>query len=124
MNARTVLRPGLLNVCLLNVCLLGTCLPAVLHAAPATTLIDPTQPSGTPQTDANGGAGGWRLSATRITPAKRLAVINGTQVAEGDLIGAARVLRVSHAQVKLVKLDAQGEVVTLRLLQAEVKKTR
>lgn len=98
------------------------CLMTVLHAAPAATLIDPTQPSGTARLDANsGGAGGWRLSATHITPAKRLAVINGTQVAEGGLIGAARVLRVNHAQVKL---DARGEIVTLRLLQAEVKKTR
>ncbi|MBI5041499.1 MAG: hypothetical protein HZB57_10000 [Gammaproteobacteria bacterium] len=102
--------------------LLCLCLLSVLGTATATTLIDPTQPSGTPQLDANGGGpGGWRLSATHITPAKRLAVINGTQVAEGDLIGSARVLRVSHAQVKL---DAQGEIVTLRLLQAEVKKTR
>ena len=96
------------------------CLLAVLRTAPATTLADPTQPSGTPQMGASG-PGGWRLSATHITPAKRLAIINGTPVAEGDLIGSARVLRVSHAQVKL---EAQGEIVTLRLLQAEVKKTR
>jgi len=93
-----------------------------LRTATATTLIDPTQPNGTHHADAaNSGSAGWHLSATHITPTKRLAVINGTQVAEGDLIGSARVLRVSHAQVKL---DAQGEIVTLRLLQAEVKKTR
>ena len=93
-----------------------------MHSATAATLSDPTQPSGTPITDTTvGGPGGWKLSATRITPAKRLAIINGQQVAEGDLIGTARVLRVSHAQVKL---DAQGETVTLRLLQSEVKKTR
>lgn len=102
--------------------LLCVCLLTMLRAASATALTDPTQPSGTPRMDATAnGPGGWRLSATRITPAKRLAVINGTQVAEGGLIGSARVLRVSHAQVKL---DAQGEIVTLRLLQAEVKKTR
>lgn len=102
--------------------LLYVCLLSVLHAAPATALTDPTQPSGMPQPGAtDSGMRGWHLSATHITPAKRSAVINGTQVAEGDLIGSARVLRVSHAQVKL---DAQGEIVTLRLLQAEVKKTR
>ena len=95
-----------------------------MHNATAATLSDPTQPSGTPQMNAAGadsGMGGWRLNATHITSTKRLAVINGTRVAEGDLIGSARVLRVSHAQVKL---DAQGEILTLRLLQAEVKKTR
>ena len=94
---------------------------AVLRAAPAAALADPTQPSGTPQVGTDSGMGGWHLSATHITPGKRLAVINGTRVAEGDLIGSARVLQVSHAQVKL---DAQGEILTLRLLQAEVKKTR
>ena len=96
----------------------------VLRAAPAAALADPTQPSGTPHLNAAGadsGMGGWRLNATHITSTKRLAVINGTRVAEGDLIGSARVLQVSHAQVKL---DAQGEILTLRLLQAEVKKTR
>ena len=93
-----------------------------MHSATAATLSDPTQPSGTPSANTSvAGAGSWKLSATRITPAKRVAVINGQQVAEGGLIGTARVLRVSHAQVKL---DAQGEIVTLRLLQSEVKKTR
>ena len=93
-----------------------------MHSATAATLSDPTQPSGTPSTDTSvAGPGSWKLSATRITPAQRVAVINGQQVAEGGLIGTARVLRVSHAQVKL---DAQGEIVTLRLLQSEVKKTR
>ena len=101
--------------------LLMVLLPA-MHSATAATLSDPTQPSGAPSADTTvGEPGGWKLSATRITPMKRLAVINGQQVAEGDLIGTARVLRVSHAQVKL---DAQGETVTLRLLQSEVKKTR
>ena len=105
-----------------NNALLCLGLLAVLRVGSAAILIDPTQPNGTPHADAaNSGHGIWHLSATRITPSKRLAVINGTQVAEGGLIGAARVLRVSHAQVKL---DVQGEIVTLRLLQAEVKKTR
>ena len=109
MNA--LLSPGLL---------LGLLL--AMHSATAAALSDPTQPSGTPSADTSvAGPGSWKLSATRITPAQRLAVINGQRVAEGDLIGTARVLRVSHAQVKL---DAQGETVTLRLLQSEVKKTR
>ncbi len=89
-----------------------------------TTLIDPTQPSGSslsPLIAASDTPTRWQLSATQITPRKRLAIINGTQVTEGGAIGNARVLHISHAQVRL---DAQGEIITLRLLQSEVKKTR
>lgn len=91
--------------------------------AAETTLIDPTQPSGHSQPAVLGSAApaSWQLTATHITPYKRLAIINGTQVAEGGRIGNARVLNISHAQVRL---DAQGDIITLRLVQSEVRKTR
>lgn len=86
------------------------------------TLSDPTRPNGTPS--AQGGSThetGWRLTATRITPAQRSAVINGSRVREGEEINGARVLHIHHAQVQLA---TPGGVTTLRLLSDEVKKRR
>lgn len=105
--------------------LLLCCLPPFAAATPDTishTLSDPTRPSGT-STSAQSGTstGGWRLSATRITPAQRSAVINGSRVREGEEINGARVLHIRHAQVQLA---TPGGVTTLRLLPAEVKTIR
>lgn len=100
---------------------LTTGLITALAATPtgAVELGDPTRPSGTVAAIAE--SGGWRLNATRITPNRRTAVINGIQVAEGGEIGGARVLRIGHAQVQL---RSQGEILTLHLEPAEVKKAR
>ncbi len=87
----------------------------------ASELSDPTRPSGSITAVEPGAVGAWRLNATRITPTQRTAVINGIKVAEGGEIGGARVLRISHAQVQL---QTQGEVLTLPLQTAKVKKAR
>lgn len=105
---------------LLTILALLTC----ASVAAETTLIDPTQPNGNSKLQATAGnpaAASWRLTATQISPRTRGAIINGSHVTEGGLIGSARVLRISHGQVKL---DTQGETITLRLVQSEVKKTR
>lgn len=99
------------------VALLLSC--AVAHAS---ELSDPTHPSGTISAITElGGAGVWRLNATRITPTQRSAVINGIKVSEGGDIGGARVLHISHA---LVQLQSQGEILNLQLQPTQVKKSR
>lgn len=95
---------------------LSLCAPAM---ASSVALNDPTQPNGSAGTSE--ADGGWQLTATRITPQRRVAVINGVDVVEGARIGSALVLRIRHAQVDL---DAQGEIVTLHLLPAEMKRMR
>lgn len=107
----TLVRALLLSLC---------CAPLGVNAA-AGSFSDPTRPSGT--ASAQGGAqdGGWRLTATRITPVQRSAVINGSRVREGEEINGARVLHIRHAQVQLA---TPGGVTTLQLLPAEVKKRR
>ena len=101
------------------------CTPLCSSAAtdtPGNPLNDPPRPSGAPSLqDGTPGAGGWRLTATRITPAQRSAVINGNRVREGEEIHGARVLHIRHAQVQLA---TPGGVTTLHLLPAEVKKIR
>ena len=95
---------------------LWLCMPPL---AMSSTLIDPTRPNGSAarlETDA-----GWHLTATRVTAQRRVAVINGIDVVEGSRIGAARVLRIRHAQVDL---EAHGKPVTLHLLPATMKQTR
>lgn len=104
--------------------LLLCCLPPFTAATPDTlshSLSDPTRPSGTPAQSGTSTTGGWHLTATRITPTQRSAVINGSQVREGEEINGARVLNIRHA---LVQLATPGGVTTLRLLPAEVKKIR
>lgn len=109
--------------------LLLCCLPPFAAATPDTishplshTLSDPTRPSGTSASAQSGtSTGGWHLTATRITPAQRSAVINGSRVREGEEINGARVLHIRHAQVQLA---TPGGVTTLRLLPAEVKTIR
>lgn len=97
-------------------------LALLLGAAGASGLSDPTRPSGASSSASTpAGDSAWRLTATRITPVRRSATINGIEVAEGATLGAARVLRISHAQVQL---DMGGREMTLHLLPAEVKKIR
>lgn len=101
--------------------LLLLCGVPVCVTASTETLSDPTRPVGTPHTPAGNGDGGWRLTATRITPSQRSAVINGSRVREGEEINGARILHIRHAQVQIATPDG---VTTLQLLPAEVKKIR
>ena len=93
-------------------------LALLLGATGAHALSDPTRPSGVAAAASPGGDGAWRLTATRITPERRSATINGIEVAEGATLGSARVLRISHAEVQL---DMGGRRMTLHLLPTEVK---
>lgn len=104
---------------ILRILLLAATLPAV--AADTGALHDPTRPFGAHGADKGTGAEVWRLTATRITPTQRSAVINANRVHEGDEIDGVRIVTIRHAQVDIATPAGPA---TLRLLPAEVKKHR
>lgn len=81
----------------------------------ALALKDPTQPTD-PANYFGGGknksAGSWSLQSILSSPRRRIAVINGTRVKEGDRIGSARVVRITNSHVLL---NASGRMLTLHL---------
>ena len=87
----------------------------------AFALTDPTRPTdpaaffGT-RTAAGGNA--WSLQSILLASDRRVAVINGKRVQEGDRIGSARVIRIRDSQVLL---RTGGRSLTLRLLPQTVK---
>ena len=62
--------------------------------------------------------GGWSLQSILSSPERRIAVINGTRVREGDRIGSARVVRINDSHVLL---NTGGRTLTLRLLPESLK---
>jgi len=84
-------------------------------------LNDPTQPTdpalffGTGQ-DRSGK--GWLLQSILSSPERRIAIINGSRVREGDRIGSARVVRINDSHVLL---NTGSRTVTLHLLPQSIK---
>ena len=93
------------------------------HVAAAETLKDPTQPANYRLKDVKGvgtkAAPKWVLSSTLISPARRLATINGKTLAVGERIGDARVLSIESARVAL--MDGNKEII-LELLPTDFKR--
>jgi MSHA biogenesis protein MshK len=91
--------------------------------ATAETLKDPTQPPNYRQKGVTGvgtkAAPKWVLSSTLISPARRLATINGKTLTVGERIGDARVLTIESARVSL--LDGNKEII-LELLPTDFKR--
>jgi MSHA biogenesis protein MshK len=87
----------------------------------ANALQDPTRPAD-PGAYFDGAGkhsnGGWSLQSILSSPERRIAIINGTSVREGDRIGNARVVRI---QAKKVLLKSGGRTLTLRLLPESIK---
>ncbi len=97
-------------------------LVASTGAANAWALQDPTRPtdpvlyfgsSHLPSTSA------WTLQSILSAPDRRIAIINGTRVREGDHIGNARVVRIKPSQVVL---NTGERTLTLQLLPENIKK--
>ncbi len=83
-------------------------------AAEAQVLVDPTRP---PASVAKPGAVedapvGTQLQSVLISTRRRLAVINGTTVALGDMIGEARVVKITETEVVL-KTGEETEVLKM-----------
>jgi MSHA biogenesis protein MshK len=87
----------------------------------AAALEDPTRPPGFV-----GGANGakqsqapiWQVSSILISKDRRIAVVNGKTVRQGDLVDSARVIRISTTAVTL---RTSVETFTVKLLPAQVK---
>lgn len=81
----------------------------VLHASLASfplraaELIDPTRPprgaETPPPTREAATRSGWTLESTLVAPDRRVAVINGELVTEGESIGGARVVEIRKLEV-------------------------
>ena len=94
---------------------------ALLLSASATALQDPTRPTDPAHyfgTGQNASDGAWALQSILSSPGRRIAVINGERVREGDPIGAARVIRIHESHVLL---DTGGRTLTLRLLPQTIR---
>lgn len=103
-------------------CLLpGALVVAMLMAAGVATaqqgLGDPTRPTSMtePEPARKAGSGPrWRLQSTLVADSRRLAVINGRTVSQGERIDGATVREVRPGSVTL---DVEGRRVELRVLQ-------
>jgi MSHA biogenesis protein MshK len=95
-------------------------------SAYAQDLQDPTRPPSAPVPGAAAGAAtpqdsaGAQLQSVLISPARRLAVIDGQTVALGGSFGEARLVSISESGVVLKRGDA---LETLRLLPGLEKKS-
>jgi MSHA biogenesis protein MshK len=79
----------------------------------AQALTDPTRPpNANAPADAPQEAGGPQLQSVLISPRRRLAIINGTMVSLGDMLGEAKVVKISETEVVLQKGD-ETEVLKL-----------
>ena len=96
--------------------LLGPALVGSVHA-----LKDPTQPTDPEdyfgKAESRSGSS-WSLQSILSCPQRRIAIINGTRVKEGDRIGSARVVRIRDSHVLL---NSGGRTLTLHLFPASIK---
>lgn len=97
--------------------LLGLALLAAAAAAAAQSgLGDPTRPTALAEPDAPGSAAAqgprWRLQSTLVADTRRVAVINGRMVAQGERVDGARLVEIRPDGVTL---EHEGQRITLRL---------
>jgi MSHA biogenesis protein MshK len=93
-------------------------------ASPLAALEDPTRPpdfignnAGSKQSQAPV----WQVSSILISEQRRVAVVNGQTVRQGDQVGSARVISISPTAVTL----RNGvEIFSVKLLPAQVKSVR
>lgn len=91
---------------------------SAMLAASTCALEDPTRPAGY-GADPGTGTQGWTLNSTLVGPERRIAVINGQYVSEGEMLGNARVLHIRNSDVVI---ESGGKRIILHLLPGTVKK--
>jgi len=96
----------------LSLWLLGVLLAAT---QPALALHDPTRPTDPARYFGGHGTSSqpWTLHSILHSPDRRIAIINGQRVQEGDRVASAKVLRIGNAHVLL---QTGRRRITLRLL--------
>lgn len=95
------------------ICLLGC--GVVVAATAQDTLRDPTRPPaslGATHTSATAATSAPVLQSVLISPARKVAVINGETVQTGDRLGDARVTKIIEGEVVLVR-DGQSQTLKL-----------
>lgn len=100
------------------------CLSAVQSVA--APLEDPTRPpsfvgSASGDDATQNVAPVWRVNSILISKQRRMAVVNGKTVKQGDQVDNARVIRISPTAVTL---RTSEETLTVKLLPAQVKSVR
>lgn len=92
-----------------------------LLSSTAFALHDPTRPTDPVLYFGQGndtGSSGWSLQSILSSPHRRIAIINGTRVREGERIGSAKVVSI---QASHVLLNTGERTLTLRLLPESIK---
>lgn len=89
----------------------------------AETLYDPMRPHSarapvSVRTPPPSVSAGFELTAILFSPDRRVAVINGKPVSEGERVGAARVTRIAPGQVEL---ETGGKILRLALVRPDGK---
>lgn len=96
---------------------------ASVSAAAAAGLADPTRPpdyAALPQpVEVPREVMDWQVSAIKITPDSRIAILNDQRVVAGDAVGPARVLAIEPGAVVL---DYEGRELRVPLLRKNVKR--
>ena len=101
---------------------LALCATLTALPVPGSALIDPTRPASHGQAaaaHAGESRRGWTLDSTLVAPDRRVAVINGKRVSEGESVDGARVIEIRKLDVLI---QADGRRMTLQLLPDIVKK--
>lgn len=98
--------------------LLVACVTTLGNAFALSDPTRPTDPAAYFGTGSTANARQWSLQSILFASDRRIAVINGTRVQEGDRIGSARVVRIRDSQVLL---HTGGRSLTLHLLPDTVK---
>lgn len=91
------------------------CACLISASASAEVLSDPMRPY-TPQIRIENSPGGqsYSLSAILYSAQRRVAIVNGQPVSEGQRISGARVVRIAPGQVQL---EVDGEILKLVLIK-------
>lgn len=89
----------------------------------ASVLIDPTRPTTRNKTTSPDPVGAalrvWTLESTLVAPDRRVAVINGRLVSEGESVDGARIIKIRKLDVLI---QTPSRRMTLQLLPDIVKK--
>ena len=85
----------------------------------AENLPDPTQPDGWAQTTDSGEIKEWKLSSILVSKHRKIAVVNGSVVKEGDALGDGHVTLISR---KKVIVDTNTGPITLQLTDSQIRK--
>ena len=95
-------------------CMMAAATVAAMAGAQAQALTDPTRPpsatSGSPAAQEE--APGTQLQSILLSSGRKVAVINGTMVPLGGMVGEARVVRITETEVVLKK---GGETEVLKM---------